>query len=366
MSDAVLEFRWVVKRFGALHAVDGVSFSIASGEVFTLLGPSGCGKTTTLRLVAGLEEPDEGEILIKGREVAAPAKGLFATPEKRQLGMVFQSYAIWPHLSVFENVAFPLRVRREASDTVRQRVLQALDVVGLGGLAERGATQLSGGQQQRVALARALVYEPAILLLDEPLSNLDAKLREQMRVEIRALQRKLGLTILYVTHDQAEAMTLSDRIAVVNHGRFEQIGTPEEVYEQPATPFVAEFLGRTVSFEGKIARTVSGCTLELADGSGYCALTGEAAAALSEGISARVFTRPEDVEILPAGQKQTNRISGVIEQVAYLGDRFEYHVKAAGVSFVLLAPKKRRFTAGQPVALALDPARLNVRPVKIP
>ena len=168
--------------------------------------------------------------------------------------MVFQSYAIWPHLTVFENIAFPLRVRRESAENVRRRVHQALEIVGLAGFAERGATQFSGGQQQRVALARALVYEPAILLLDEPLSNLDAKLREQMRVEIRALQRKLGLTVLYVTHDQAEAMTLSDRIAVVNSGRFEQIGTPEEVYENPATPFVAEFLGRVVSFEGRITK----------------------------------------------------------------------------------------------------------------
>ena len=250
MGQAVLEFRAVVKRFQSVNAVDGISFSLQAGEIFTLLGPSGCGKTTTLRLAAGLEEPDGGEVLINNVTVAAPARGLFAPPEKRQLGMVFQSYAIWPHLSVFENVAFPLRVRKESADAVRQRVLQALDVVGLGGLAERGATQLSGGQQQRVALARALVYQPAILLLDEPLSNLDAKLREQMRVEIRALQRKLNLTVLYVTHDQAEAMTLSDRIAVVNRGRFEQVGTPEEVYEKPATVFVAEFLGHTVSFEG--------------------------------------------------------------------------------------------------------------------
>jgi len=366
MSDPVLEFRSVMKRFGALHAVDDVSFSVAPGEVFTLLGPSGCGKTTTLRLVAGLEEPDGGEILIKGAAVAAPAKGLFAAPEKRQLGMVFQSYAIWPHLSVFENVAFPLRVRKEAGETIRRRVLQALEVVGLAGLAERGATQLSGGQQQRVALARALVYEPAILLLDEPLSNLDAKLREQMRVEIRALQRKLGLTVVYVTHDQAEAMTLSDRIAVVNHGRFEQIGAPEEVYEKPATQFVAEFLGRTVSFEGKIAKTAAGYTVEFAEGSGRCALSGLTGSLWADGIKARVFTRPEDVEILPSGQDQSNRVAGVIEQVAYLGDRFEYHVKAAGVSLVLPAPKKQRFMPGDAVALALDPARLNVRPMETP
>jgi len=364
MSDPVLEFRAVIKRFGAVNAVDQVSFSIQSGEVFTLLGPSGCGKTTTLRLVAGLEEPDGGEILIRGSAVAAPARGLFLAPEKRQLGMVFQSYAIWPHLSVFENVAFPLRVRKETNETVVQRVLQTLEVVGLGGLAERGSTQLSGGQQQRVALARALVYEPAILLLDEPLSNLDAKLREQMRVEIRALQKKLGLTILYVTHDQAEAMTLSDRIAVVNRGRFEQIGVPEEVYEKPATPFVAEFLGRTVSFEGKVIKSAAGCWIEFADGAGRCALDGAASAALTGGAMARVFTRPEDVEIFAGEARHANHLSGTIEQVAYLGDHFEYHVKAAGASLVLLAPKKKRFNTGEVVQLALDPARLNVRPVK--
>jgi ABC-type Fe3+/spermidine/putrescine transport system ATPase subunit len=363
MSDPVLEFRAVIKSFGAVNAVDRVSFSIQSGEVFTLLGPSGCGKTTTLRLVAGLEEPDSGEILIRGSAVAAPARGLFLAPEKRQLGMVFQSYAIWPHLSVFENVAFPLRVRKETHDAVRKRVLQALEVVGLDGLAERGATQLSGGQQQRVALARALVYEPAILLLDEPLSNLDAKLREQMRVEIRALQKKLGLTVLYVTHDQAEAMTLSDRIAVVNHGRFEQIGAPEEVYENPATPFVAEFLGRMVSFEGKVIKSVAGCWIEFAAGAGRCALDGAASATLIDGALARVFTRPEDVEISAGDKSQANHLAGTIEQVAYLGDRFEYHVKAAGASLVLLASKKQRFHTGEAVLLALDPARLNVRPV---
>jgi ABC-type Fe3+/spermidine/putrescine transport system ATPase subunit len=362
MSDPVLEFRAVIKRFGAVNAVDGVSFSIAPGEVFTLLGPSGCGKTTTLRLVAGLEEPDGGEILIRGSAVAAPARGLFAAPEKRQLGMVFQSYAIWPHLSVFENVAFPLRVRKETNDAVRQRVLQALDVVGLAGLAERGATQLSGGQQQRVALARALVYEPAILLLDEPLSNLDANTRARCASK-SARCRKLNLTVLYVTHDQAEAMTLSDRIAVVNRGRFEQVGAPEEVYEKPATPFVAEFLGHTVSFEGKIAKSATGCWIEFANGAGRCALTSASSDALTDGAMARVFARPEDVEISASGGGNANQLAGTIEQVAYLGDRFEYHVKVAGVSLVLLAPKKQRFNTGEAVQLALDPARLIVRAV---
>jgi ABC-type Fe3+/spermidine/putrescine transport system ATPase subunit len=363
MSEAVLEFRAVVKRFGAVSAVDRVSFAIQSGEIFTLLGPSGCGKTTTLRLVAGLEEPDDGVILINKAIVADPRRGLYVAPEKRHLGMVFQSYAIWPHLTVFENVAFPLRVRREAADVVRLRVLQALDSVGLGAMAQRGATQLSGGQQQRVALARALVYEPAILLLDEPLSNLDAKLREQMRLEIRALQKKLGLTVLYVTHDQAEAMTLSDRIAVVNRGCFEQIGAPEELYENPATPFVADFLGRTVSFEGTIAKNHAGSWVEFADGAGRSAATGAMTKDFSDGARVRVTVRPEDIEILAAGVLEVNQLAGVVTQASYLGDRVEYVVHASSTNFVLSAPKKRRYHAGDAVRLALDPARLCLRPL---
>src|SRR4249919_3807364 len=235
MSALVLEFRDVVKRFGAVNAVDGVSFTIERGEFFTLLGPSGCGKSTTLRLVAGLEEPDNGEIFISGKPVAVAARGIFLPPEKRELGMVFQSYAIWPHLTVFENVAFPLRVRHEAAAAVRQRVYRVLEIVGLAGVAERGATQLSGGQQQRVALARALVYEPTLLLLDEPLSNLDSVLRREMRAQLKELQSRLAMTVLYVTHDQEEAMSLSSRVVVMNGGVVEQIGPPDAVYEQPAT-----------------------------------------------------------------------------------------------------------------------------------
>jgi ABC-type Fe3+/spermidine/putrescine transport system ATPase subunit len=363
MSAPVLEFRDVVKSFGRVNAVDGVSFTIQRGEIFTLLGPSGCGKTTTLRLVAGLEEPDGGEISIAGKPVAVPARGFYLPPEKRQLGMVFQSYAIWPHLSVFENVAFPLRVRRESNEIVQRRVAHALEIVGLGGFADRGATQLSGGQQQRVALARALVYEPEILLLDEPLSNLDAKLREQMRVEIRALQLKLGLTVLYVTHDQAEAMTLSDRIAVINRGRFEQVGTPEQVYETPASPFIAEFLGNTVSFTGKVIKTASGCWIELADGAGRCEIIGAANEPLTDGTLARVFTRPEDIEIYALGGFKANHVTGIVEQVAYLGDHLEYHVRVASTSMIVQAAKKKRFGIGDSVQLALDPARLNARPI---
>src|SRR5438093_744072 len=363
MAQTVLEFCQVVKRFGSVSAVDQVSFSIQSGEIFTLLGPSGCGKTTTLRLVAGLEEPDAGEILIGGKAVAAPERGLCLPPEKRQLGMVFQSYAIWPHLTVFENIAFPLRVRRESAGVIRQRVHHALEVVGLGGLADRGATELSGGQQQRVALARALVYEPAILLLDEPLSNLDAKLREQMRVEIRALQRKLGLTVLYVTHDQAEAMTLSDRIAVVHRGRFEQVGSPAEVYEQPATPFVAEFLGRTISFEGMIAKNHAGCWVDLGAGVARILLDGKKSGSFSGGETVRLFTRPEAIEILPSAEVAANQVAAKIEQVAYLGDHIDYHVQAAGAFFVLSASKKQRFAVGTEIRLKLDCERLTIRSV---
>ena len=361
MNEPVLEFREVVKRFGSVSAVDRVSFSVQRGEVFTLLGPSGCGKTTTLRLIAGLEEPDGGEILIAGKSVAAPALGLFVPPEKRHLGMVFQSYAIWPHLTVFENVAFPLRVRRESSSLIHQRVHQVLDNVGLAGLADRGATQLSGGQQQRVALARALVYEPALLLLDEPLSNLDAKLREQMRFELRALQTKLKLTILYVTHDQTEAMTLSDRIAVVNRGRFEQVGTPEEVYEQPASSFAGEFLGRTVILTATIAKNHSGVWLDFADG-GRIAVESVPADTLSDGTYVRISTRPEDVEILPMAEPASNQIGGRIEQIDYLGDRFDYHVRAAGALLVLSAAKKQRYSVGSQVRLSFDPSRLNIHP----
>ena len=361
MAQPVLEFHDVSKSFQRVAAVDRVSFSIDAGEIFTLLGPSGCGKTTTLRLVAGLEEPDAGEILVNGRPLAAPRRGIFVAPDKRQMGMVFQSYAIWPHLTVFENVAFPLRVRNEPPAAIIKRVLAALETVGLSGLDERGATALSGGQQQRVALARALVYEPSILLLDEPLSNLDAKLREQMRLEIRALQQNLQLTVLYVTHDQAEAMTLSDRIAVVHNGRFEQVGTPAEIYETPATPFVAEFLGRTVSFEGKLNKNHSSCWIDLIGDRARILLKQELVLAFNAGQSIRLLTRPEDIEILPAGVLEQNQLPAKIEQVAYLGDHFEYHVLAAGVSFVLSATKKHRYAPGSEVRLGVDPERLKVR-----
>jgi len=358
MAAAVLEFSGVTKRFGSQAAVDRVSFTVAPGELFTLLGPSGCGKTTTLRLVAGLEQPDEGEIFLNGEPVASPQRGFFLAPDKRRMGMVFQSYAIWPHLTVFENVAFPLKVRREPTQVVRKRVSEALELVGLGGLEERGATALSGGQQQRVALARALVYTPTVLLLDEPLSNLDAKLREQMRFELRSLQRRLKLSVLYVTHDQSEAMTLSDRIAVVHQGRLEQVGTPSEVYERPATPFVGDFLGRTVVLEGTVRCAGDGRWIELLHGTGRLLMRNDHH--FSEGDKVRIISRPEDIEICPAGDTVPNRVAAKVEEVAYLGDHFEYSVSAGGRSFVLAAGKRVRFEVGANVSLAFDPERFTV------
>ena len=242
-------------KYGRVKAVDRVSFTVSEGQFFTMLGPSGCGKTTTLRCIAGLEKPDSGDISVNDRVLYSATKGISVSANHRNLGMVFQSYAIWPHMNVFDNVAFPLRVgtrRRTSKTEVKQRVERSLEVVGLSHLAGRFATKLSGGQQQRLALARALVIEPAVLLLDEPLSNLDAKLRESLRFELKRLQRDQGITTVYVTHDQAEALSMSNEIAVMNQGRISQIGNPFSVYLEPDNDFVADFVGLTNFITGVV------------------------------------------------------------------------------------------------------------------
>ena len=228
------------------------SLSVGRGEFVTLLGPSGCGKTTTLRCVAGLERPDAGEIRIGDEVVASAGRGIYLYPEHRNIGMVFQSYAVWPHMTVFENVAYGLRVRRIAAAEIRERTTRALELVGLDHLAERYATKLSGGQRQRVALARAIVYEPRVVLFDEPLSNLDAKLREQMRIELVRLQQEVGITSIYVTHDQAEALVMSDRVVVMDKGVIQQIDDPQTIYARPANTFVANFIGVANLMEGVV------------------------------------------------------------------------------------------------------------------
>ncbi|HET7680519.1 MAG TPA: ABC transporter ATP-binding protein [Xanthobacteraceae bacterium] len=358
-GNVLLEFSNVVKRYGETAVVDGISFTVAPGEFFTLLGPSGCGKTTTLRLLAGLETPDAGEIALQGRTLAAPARNILVPIDKRNMGMVFQSYAIWPHLTVFENVAFPLRVRGESRATIRKRVLEALEVVGLTGFADRGSTELSGGQQQRVALARAIVYTPALLLLDEPLSNLDVKLREQMREELHALHKRLNLAVVYVTHDQAEALALSDRIAVVNQGKLEQVGSPVEVYEHPRTRFVGDFLGRTIILKGTMHKAAGQSVVDV-QGAGRVMVNGDVA--FGEGAGVRILSRPEDISLLPAGELAPNQVVGKVEHIAYMGDHLEYTIEAAGRTLLMPASKRENHAIGASVRLVFDPSRVTALP----
>jgi iron(III) transport system ATP-binding protein len=252
--NAFITVRNLTKRFGAFTAVDNVSFEVAESQTLALLGPSGCGKTTILRCLAGLETPEEGLIDIGGTVVFDGAKRINLMPEARQLGIVFQSYAVWPHMTVSENVGFPLKVRKVSQSEQRERVSKTLDIVGLGAWIDKPATQLSGGQQQRVALARALVHEPRLVLFDEPMSNLDAQLREQVRMELKVLQERLGYTSIYVTHDQSEAFALAEKIVVMNRGRIDTVGPPKEVFARPQTAFVARFLGLNV-VEATVAET---------------------------------------------------------------------------------------------------------------
>ena len=323
----------------AVKAAQDVTFEVPPGKLFTLLGPSGCGKTTTLRSVAGLERPVSGDIEVEGRPVYSSQRGVFVAPNKRNFGMVFQSYAIWPHMNVFENAAFPLRVRRNkpSPKDLRDKVMKVLGAVALDHLAEREATKLSGGQQQRLALARALVMEPQLLLLDEPLSNLDAKLRERMRFELKRIQRELGLTTIYVTHDQSEALALSHEIAVMNEGRIVQIGSPRDIYERPRTRFVADFIGSTNFLDGRIlgrdvGRDGASGWLRAETQLGAFAILDDAT--LKEGDRVAISVRPEDVEILehpPAGSDGTatggNIVRGVVDQKVFLGEFIDFKVK---------------------------------------
>ena len=335
----MLEVRNLTKRFRAgdgtlVKAMDGVSFKVEQGEFFTLLGPSGCGKTTTLRSIAGLERPDGGSITLRGKAVFDSRDGIFVVPNQRSVAMVFQSYAIWPHLNVFENVAFPLRASgrrdlREISDKVRR----ALDLVGLEGLQQRRATQLSGGQQQRVALARALVREPDVLLLDEPLSNLDTKLRERMRSELKRLQRDLGITTIYVTHDQMEGMVLSDRVAIMSGGQILQLGNPHDVYELPGSHFVADFMGSTNLITGVLRARVERPSIEVVEtdvGPLKCAFSSECEA----GTQVMISVRPENIHIGSASMNEdTNVLEGRIKERCFWLGMVEYAIDVRGFEF---------------------------------
>jgi iron(III) transport system ATP-binding protein len=341
----------LLKRFGAFTAVDRINLEIPAGQFFTLLGPSGCGKTTTLRMLAGLERPDGGEIRVGDRVVSAPERGIFVPPERRQMGMVFQSYAVWPHMTVFENVAFPLREQRRPKPEVIERTMETLALVGLADLAHRPAPNLSGGQQQRVALARALVANPQVLLLDEPLSNLDARLREQMRFEIRNMQARLGITTIFVTHDQLEAMTLSDQVGLMNAGHVEQIGAPRDVYERPETRYTMDFLGqvnhlpaRIVATNGVIGALVAGFEVPLA-------ITDD----LREGDEVVLAFRSESVDLAPTG----GHIRGTVLGAMYIGGYMEYVVEVAGSPIYVRAPAASQVAVGESVGLVLTTAAVR-------
>ncbi len=321
MSAIVLEN--ISKFFGAAAAVDNVNLQVETGEFVTLLGPSGCGKTTTLRMVAGLEQNSTGRISIGGEVVSDAAQGFFIPPERRHLGMVFQSYAIWPHMTVFDNVAYPLRIRRKSAQEIKERVATALKLVEMERFADRPAPALSGGQQQRVAIARALVFEPRVLLLDEPLSNLDARLRTQTGDEFRQLQKRLGITSLYVTHDQGEAMALSDRVVVMSMGKILQVGAPEDIYQRPHSRDVAAFFGSPnfIEAEVKACRSDTGGTfvLELDGGwKGPCHSSHE----IKPGNKAAVMVRPENMRLVSGGQGPSATgmaWKGIVKESIYRG-----------------------------------------------
>ena len=363
MSDnPSLEVSGLRKRFGKVIAVDDVSFEVKKGEVLTLLGPSGCGKTTTLRIIAGFERPDRGEVKIDGVCIVSASRRFFLPPEKRDMGMVFQSYAIWPHMTVFENVAYPLRLRRNKESQIKEKVEAVLELVGLSGLEDRSAMLLSGGQQQRVALARALVYSPKILLLDEPLSNLDAKLREQMRVELKSLQRRLAITVIFVTHDQIEAMTLSDRLVVMRQGEIEQIGTPRAIYERPQTPFVQEFIGRVIWLEGEVIdRGWQEVLVALSGDEGAKIRCETTDADMKKGDAVVVAIRPEKVELAPRREGEGfNQVPCRVENAVFLGDRYECHLRYGSTTFILPTSHAASFSTGEKVCLKLSPESARI------
>lgn len=341
-----------VGQHGAVKAVDGISFEVPEGGLFTLLGPSGCGKSTTLRCIAGLEKPEDGEIHVGDRTVFSKKRGVAVPPHKRDMGMVFQSYAIWPHMTVFENVAYPLRVAKKFSGKqIKDKVEKALYLVKLTGLESRPAPYLSGGQQQRLALARALVREPKVLLLDEPLSNLDAKLREHMRLELRELQRRIKVTTIYVTHDQMEALALSNVIAVMQDGNIVQIGAPREMYEKPNSKFVADFFGSTNFVEGKVA-TCNGdaATVDTKHGMVCCAIPSG-----TVGEDVLVSIRPENIDVTRSPDTRDNVFEAKVEQAAFLGEFIDCRIDLGGTEMRVRVHPSLGLRHGDTVYLRFPP-----------
>lgn len=354
---AFIEIKNLLKRFKKVVAVNHINIDVLEGEMLTLLGPSGCGKTTTLRCIAGLERPEGGDILIDGKSMVARG---FVQSSKRGIGMVFQNYAVWPHMKVMSNVTFGLRMQGLPKKVVREKAQQVLELVDLAGLEERYPGQLSGGQQQRVALARALVRNPKVLLLDEPLSNLDAKLREKMRFEIKSLVKRMGITSVYVTHDQAEAMVISDRIVVMESGNVVQVGTPQQIYQEPANRFVADFIGTMNFMPGRIVQLLpeSHAAYVRTDFSDRMLCHSTDVAANQSGKEVYASIRPEDVQIFAdSPQHKENLFKGTIAHKAYLGNFLFFFVSVNGTMIRVQVAHHLPYEEGQDVHLFLNPEK---------
>lgn len=328
----------ICKSFGNTKAVDHVSLDIKKGEFMSLLGPSGCGKSTTLRIVAGLEKPDRGIVEFEGREVT------YLPPYKRKIGFVFQDYALWPHMTVFENISFGLVLRKISKEEIKDRINQILILTGLSGLENRFPREISGGQQQRVSLARALVLKPTILLLDEPLSSLDRKLRVNMRVELKEMQKKIGITALYVTHDQEESLSMSDRIAVMNKGEIIEVGTPKEIYEKPKARFVAEFVGSNNFIEGEIVKFENSFFIVKIGENNVLKLSAKTVLQLKVGDKVTVLSRPERIELRSNLLEGENVFLGEVKSIDYLGETVRYFVKLESGPMLIADNKAYRYT----------------------
>ncbi|MCW2760694.1 MAG: iron transporter ATPase [Marmoricola sp.] len=362
VSNLVSSYAGESRKAPRVVAANNISFEINEGEIFSLIGPSGCGKTTTLRSMAGLETPTSGEIIVSGRTLFSSEQGINVPVNSRGIAMVFQSYAIWPHMSVFDNVAFPLAVekrgKRSSKSEIQKRVTRALETVQLEAYATRRATNLSGGQQQRLALARAIVAEPSLLLLDEPLSNLDAKLRESVRLELQQLQRELGFTSMYVTHDQVEALALSTRIAVMNEGEIQQVGTPSEIYSHPANKFVADFIGRSNFIDGFVSAVLSEDECEVSSVAGL--LTAGSSPDFAVGDAVTVAIRPEHVVITEAAEGSAG-LGGSVASRQFLGEAVDYVVDVGDdVMIQVRSNPSVDIELGRRVVIDLPPARCRL------
>ena len=361
MRQDYLVLKHLVKLFGTgedtVTAVDDVNIEVKEGELVTLLGPSGCGKTTTLRMISGFELPTSGEILIDGEDVST------TPPNQRPTTMVFQNYALFPHLTVFENISYGLKIRRASAQDIRKETEKIMALVGLEGFGERSPAQLSGGQQQRVSLARSLVMEPKVLLLDEPLSNLDAKLRVSTRLEIRKLQQRVGITSVYVTHDQEEAMTLSDRVVIMHQGKIMQIGSPREIYAKPVDRFVADFIGKANFLEGRVESMASGNQADL-DIMGKKFQVFVQPGAFSEGQRVLLVVRPESVKLAP---RKPDTLAGIVRETVYLGSQMIYEVEVAKdiVTVEVADPQEHMvFEAGEEVTITFQEKSLHILPLE--